>query len=136
MKKREILEIAGKYGIKLKGTRADAEKQLAGILERAEMAISHHKKMSNCFFYSPPENASNRRYYEKRNSMIVEIGIAQYVANVECSCRNIYYKGAFYFDGQKKNVRLFKTIVADLETALGDYFTVKEMTRRLTGKGE
>ena len=69
------------------------------ILDEAET-------MKNAYFFTPPGNASGRRYYERQHShgrIEWEEGGHKYSAEyiVECSCRNVYARGCYTKDGNK-----------------------------------
>lgn len=78
--------------------------------------IELHASMKNAYFWNPPANASGRRKYENRHSMKIE-GVynnneISLECKTECSCRNIYYKGYFYINGERCTVRKIKKLVA------------------------
>jgi len=42
-----------------------------------------------------------------------EGNVYEYDSRVQCSARNFYYRGAFYKDGVKGSVRLFKKLIKE-----------------------
>ncbi len=83
--------------------------------DKIKKSIAQHAKFKNAYFWTPPSNASGRRAMEERESMEMsftnECNKYEYRCEVECSCRNVYYSGAFYLNGEKKSVRLFKNLI-------------------------
>ena len=88
------------------------DEHLAGLIRRIERAIEHHEKFAKSYFWTPPGGAAARREMESRESFAVFFPIGgdrfAYSSEVTCSCKNVYYTGEFYFNGEKKNVRVFK----------------------------
>lgn len=80
-----------------------------------DVVIQQHEYMKNVYFWKSPGKASLRRAYEKQHSIKVdglydgkEISLE---CRVECSCKNIYYKGFFYIDGKKCTIRKVKGLI-------------------------
>jgi len=84
---------------------------------KIEKAIAQHEKFKNSYFWTPPSNAGCRRAMERRESWSVSFTHNgkryEYVSNVDCSCSNVYYKGFFYVDGERKTVRAFKSLISN-----------------------
>jgi hypothetical protein len=91
---------------RIKGTR---------VLGLIEEAIYLNQKMKNCYFWSSPSGAGQRRSYEKYNSLnfIFSFQGRVYEVSMEtiCSCKNVYFKQAIIVDGQSKNIRVLKALV-------------------------
>ena len=87
-------------------------------LQRAKVAdaIAHHERFGNSYFWTPPSNATSRRLMESRETFgigFVASGTAyRFESTVSCSCKNVYYTGRFYVDGEKKTVRAFRALIA------------------------
>ncbi len=75
-------------------------------------ALENHDKFKDAYFWTPPWNAAARRRMEEENTWEVKFtnaGITyEYTSDVSCSCKNVYYSGAFFVDGVQKTVRCFK----------------------------
>ena len=84
-----------------------------------QKALDNHDKLKNSYFWTPAGNASSRRYDEKRYSFSVQVEHEghdyEYDSQVQCSAKNFYYRGAFYKDGMKGSVRIFKKLIKQLE---------------------
>ena len=83
--------------------------------EKVDRALTHHERYGNSYFWASPPYASDRRRMEKRDSFSVKFRHEgrdyEYESAVHCSCSNIYYKGHFFVDGERKNVRAFKNLL-------------------------
>ena len=88
-------------------------------LRKVERALAHHDKLKGSYFWTPPRNASGRRFMEARDSWAVSIRHQghsyEYESSVDCSCNHVYYRGEFRLDGVKKNRRLFATLLPTQE---------------------
>lgn len=89
-----------------------SEDQRKIILEIIEL----HEKMRGSYFWSPPQHAHERRYYEKKNSaeinFVTEDGTSiELTCETKCSCRNIYYKGHFFINGQRVTIKKIKSLL-------------------------
>jgi len=82
--------------------------------DKVEKALSQHEYFRHAYFWTPPVNASGRRWMEEKNSWGVGFrheGVRyEYRSSVHCSARNVYYKGRFYADGERVTVRKFKAL--------------------------
>ena len=95
------------------------------ILTLINDAIAHHEKFKNAYFFTPPSDASGRRYYEEKNQRQIEFDYNgkkySYSCYIRCSCKNVYYEGGFYVGGTYKNVKSFKNVRAELLDAIENY---------------
>ena len=82
---------------------------------KVKRALAQHEKYRNSYHWTNMGNASSRRHTEEMNNWEVSFKHKgheyKYVSDVTVSCRNFYYRGAFYLDGEKKTVRLFKGLI-------------------------
>jgi len=89
----------------------------AGQQAKVTRALEQHQNFGGAYFWTPPSNASGRRSMERRNNWSVGFrheGVRyQYVSSVRCSAAHVYYKGYFTADGQRKSVRVFKTLAGE-----------------------
>ena len=85
-----------------------AENELTELIELND-------KFKNAYFWSPPKNASGRRYYEKQNSMAIKGTFKGYELDlsfvVDCSCKNIYVSRKYVVDGKKTTITKIKNMV-------------------------
>ena len=95
------------------------------LLAQIEDAITFHERFRNAYRFEPPWLASERRGYEKYHRRDIKFtydGVTyHYRGGTSCSCRNVYYTGAFYVNGEKKTVRPFKKIRDELVAAIEAY---------------
>ena len=95
------------------------------IKELIDWAVEHHEKFKNAYFWAPPSNAGQRKNYEKVNSGGVKFTYNgkeyEYDCKISCSCQNIYYYHDFLIDGEKKTVREFHKVLAELDAAIEAY---------------
>ena len=95
------------------------------ILSQINAAIEHHEKFKGAYFFTPPSNASGRRYYEEKNKRLIEFDYDgmkySYSCYIRCSCKNVYYEGDFCVNGFKKNVKSFKAVKKELLEAIETY---------------
>ncbi len=81
-------------------------KKIGELIEKAE-------DLKNAYFWTPPQIAAQRRYYEEKNS-IPKIEWKEngddYSAEIEvkCSCNNIYVTKNFYRNGKKTTITAIK----------------------------
>ncbi len=75
--------------------------------------ISEHDYHKNCYFWSPPGSASQRRSKEwdrelkfKYKGQDVEVS-----QSVSYSCSNVYYSFCVYVDSLRKNITFLKKLV-------------------------
>jgi len=78
---------------------------------KVQRALAQHAKHKNCYFWTPPVSAGQRRYTEQQNNWSVEFKHDgkryRYDSHVSCSARNYYYSGGFFVDNKKKTIRVF-----------------------------
>ena len=83
--------------------------------EKVDRALTHHERYRNSYFWASPSNASGRRWVGKRDSFQVQFRHEgrdyKYESAVHCSSRNVYYKGHFFIDGERKDVRAFTNLL-------------------------
>ena len=81
---------------------------------KVEKALGQHEYFRHAYFWTPPTNASGRRWMEKKNSWGVGFkheGVRyEYVTQVRCSGKYVRYAGRFYADGERVTVRKFKAL--------------------------
>lgn len=85
------------------------------VRDICEDVISLHENMKNSYFFTPPQSASSRRYYEKKYSReyaFIYDGV-EYCFDLctQCSCKNIYYSAYITVDGIKKDIRAVKKLL-------------------------
>ena len=85
--------------------------------------VDQHERFKSSYMWSPPGAASMRRNYERDNSiepLNFKFDRDQYAIeqNVDCSCRNIYYRFSIHRNGEKKNIRALKSLIKDMEATL------------------
>ena len=84
---------------------------------QVQKALDNHDRLKSSYFWTPAGNASSRRNDEKRYSFNVQVvhegNVYEYDSRVQCSARNFYYRGAFYKEGVKGSVRLFKKLIKE-----------------------
>jgi len=85
--------------------------------EKIERALEQHRSFGNAYFMWPPSSASGRRSMERKNNWAVGFkhqGVRYaYFSTVRCSAKNVYYKGYFEVDGERKTVRAFNQLVGE-----------------------
>lgn len=92
------------------------------LLNKLEDLFIKHEKFKNAYFFNPPQAASMRRSYEKRNSTeLIEWneGDTSYSAKftVECSCKNVYAHGSYYKAGKKTTLTAIKNSYTRMKEA-------------------
>lgn len=85
------------------------------VKEICEDIIALHESMKNAYFFTPPQSANSRRYYEKKHSRKYDFiydGV-QYCFDIStrCSCKNVYYSSCFLVDGVCKDIRAVKKLL-------------------------
>lgn len=97
-------------------------KELLALIDKA---IDFHERFRNAYCFTPPSLASERRSYEQYNQRDIKFlydGIEyRFRGYTSCSCKNVYYYGTFYENGEKKTVRAFKKIGNELIAAIVAY---------------
>lgn len=92
-------------------------------LETVQGCIEHHEKHARAYFWVSPSNASARRSEERRKSFtkhaFYDGDDYTFVSTVSCSCKNYYYTGEFFVNGEKKDLRLFKSLLKRLAGEMG-----------------
>ena len=81
-----------------------AEHYKEEVIQAVSDIVEEAERMRNAYFWTPPQRASSRRWYENKHShpkVTWEEGGHTYSAeySVDCSCRNIYAKGYYSRDG-------------------------------------
>lgn len=101
------------------------QKKRKSLLEGVSRAIRQHERFRYAYFFEPPYHASDRRRYEKNNSIKVVFTydghLYEYASFVSCSCKNIYYEHYFAIDDYAVNVRPFKKVQRELTDAIEVY---------------
>ena len=79
------------------------------LIDELKRFVEHWHKFDECYFWSPPMNASGRRSEEKRNYLSIDIVIDNIrivgEIRVSCSCKNYYCYKSLSIDGTKKTIR-------------------------------
>lgn len=82
---------------------------------KVNRALENHERLKNSYFWTSSGNAADRRARERKYSFSVSFINAgnryEYTSAVTISTMNVYYYGKFLLNGEKKNVRLFKTLI-------------------------
>ena len=86
--------------------------------EKIQRALSHHDRFKSSFVWRGPfGNAAQRRHFESKNSFGVTFVMGgvryAYTSDVQCSCANVYYWGAFEVNGEKKTRRAFAKLIGE-----------------------
>ncbi len=86
-----------------------------GIKKRIAEILNTHENMKNCYFWSPPGNASGRRRYEEQRENSLSFNLAgkayDIIQECSCSCKNIYFSTNIRIDGEKKDIRSLKRLI-------------------------
>ena len=86
-----------------------------GQRAKVERALEQHLSFGGAYFWTPPSNASGRRSMERRNNWSVGFtheGVRySYASTLQCSARNVYYRGYFRAGGERVTVRKFRALV-------------------------
>jgi len=82
--------------------------------------IDNHEKFKGSYFWSPPQKASARCAYENIHSRspykFKKAGkVYEITQEVECTCKNIYYKFSVKVDDVKKDIRALKKLIKGME---------------------
>ena len=99
------------------GDSYDGSRLSASQKDKVERALKHHVRFGKAFFWASPSGASQRRRMEKDNTW--QVGFKRdgvrysYRSEVSVSCANIYYRGYFCQDGEKKTARIFKNLLKE-----------------------
>ena len=83
------------------------------LINKLEGLIATAHRFKSAYYWTAPATASERRSYEKRNSIPKfqwEEGGHEYTAafTVNCSCRNVYAYGTYTKDGVKTTLTAVK----------------------------
>ncbi len=83
---------------------------------KVNRALDNHDALRNTYFWSNNGNASTRSWKERQHTFAVKFRhqghLYEYDSDLRLSRNNAYYTGCFSIDGTKKDVRLFKKLVA------------------------
>ena len=98
-------------------------KEIKETISDIKEIIREAMYMKNAYFFSPPNRANDRRWYEERHSydaVTWSEGGSTYTASfeVECTCRYVCAKGYYTKDGNTTTLKAIRYSVARLETAL------------------
>ena len=83
--------------------------------ERAVLRfLANHTEYKNSYFWTPPTNASGRRNMEFSTmfSFVYQGKLYQIRQQLSCSCKNVYWTSIVMVDGEKKDIRALKKLVA------------------------
>lgn len=77
-----------------------------------ESFISQWERFASCFMWKPPCDSGSRRWYEKTNTMSIDMVINgnryEGYINVTCSSANVYCKRELIVNGIKKRITALK----------------------------
>ena len=94
------------------------DSEQARKLANVKQAIDNHDHLKSSYHWTPNGGASSRRYDEERYTFSIKVTheghVYEYHSNVQVSVKNFYYTGRFIKDGVKRDVRVFKTLLAQL----------------------
>ena len=83
--------------------------------DKVKRAIEQHEAFSNAYFWTPGGNRRQRERWEDENAWTVAFrheGVKySYTSALRVSARNVYYKGYFEVDGERRTVRAFKNLL-------------------------
>jgi hypothetical protein len=86
-----------------------------GQRAKVERALEQHQSFSNAWFWTPNGNGQQRGRWADKNSWSVGFkheGVRYvYTSTLRCSAKNVYYRGYFEVDDERKTVRAFKRLV-------------------------
>jgi len=84
--------------------------------------LANAERYRNCFFWTPPSRASERRNEEFDNEHSFEFEGYSYSVrqSLTISCRNMYFQTIVYKDGVRTNITPLKTILRKLTVAAND----------------
>lgn len=89
------------------------------IIDALKDYIEQSEYLKNAYFWKSPSHASSRRAYEKTNSRSIEFDYKNEAIKAEieitCSCNNIYASKSIYKSGVKKDIRLLKGVLKELQ---------------------
>lgn len=85
--------------------------------EKAQEAIDNHDRLKRSYFWkSDHGNGQTRSQEERRNNFVIRFRyggeLYRYVSRVSISRYNYYYKGSFWINDEKRDVRLFKSVLS------------------------
>jgi len=85
--------------------------------EKIERALEQHRSFGNAWFQTPRGNRQQRDRWTDQNNWSVQFKHEgtryEYTSSMHCSAQNVYYKGYFEVDGERKTVRAFKQLVGE-----------------------
>jgi len=78
--------------------------------------VERHINFKNCYFWSPPSNASGRRRMEDNNTLKISFNLGgvsySFTQEVRCSCQNVYYSSSIDVGEKTKDIRAVKKLIA------------------------
>ena len=84
------------------------------VYRMIETFLKNHEKYKSCYFWSSPPTASSRRSEEF--AIVIEFILKgvhyRFEQAVRCSCRNVYYWSCISVDGNSKDIRAVKKLIA------------------------
>lgn len=98
---------------------------MENLIASMENLIDTAERFRSAYFWAPPQHASERRSYERKNS-IPQIAWTEnghnYTAGftVYCSCQNVYAKGSYTRDGNKTTLTAIKNSYRRMAEKLGE----------------
>jgi len=89
-------------------------------LSQVRKALDNHEMLQHCYFWNDNGNGKMRSHRENQLNFVVEVeheGDAyQYTSQVRISRKIFYYKGQFFKNGKKGDVRLFNRLYTTLSS--------------------
>jgi hypothetical protein len=88
----------------------------ASTQAKIEEVLAHHNNLRKSYFWTLDNgNSQTRSREEKEKNFGVQFRYAgevyRYVSSVRISRKNYYYKGSFFLDHHKRDVRLFSNLL-------------------------
>ena len=85
-----------------------------------ELILETADYFKSSYFWSSPQSAKQRRYYEELHSVPLhyfEFGGHSYTVEytVRCSCKNIYARGFYTRDGKKTTLTTIKNVLKKMK---------------------
>ena len=87
-----------------------------GNRQKIEDALSNHEKLRHSYLWNGDHgNGQQRSREEEERNFAIKFQYAgeeyRYVSNVSISRKNFYYKGSFWLNDEKRDARLFKSLL-------------------------
>ncbi len=77
--------------------------------------VQRHFEFKNCYFWTPPSQASRRRQMEESNELTIHFILNgteyRFEQSVRCSCSNVYYRSNIEVNDKTKDIRAIKKLI-------------------------